>query len=684
MNDLKIKYYDEEIDIFNEVLMVSKTTFTATLSRIPSNRKILISHGYTSLTEVDAEPNINEFKVDRNTGEILFNSAMAGEKLIVDYHAIGKFCVSADNVSTNVDSNGNVIETLEGYLQKNKEIIDSVNTIGDGATVFNQLEAHIESAKNLMGNVIEGGNVNDKLVKTINNSKKADTNLNESINSANTKITEMNEWVDQYGDIVNLDNRVDGVEAHIPKINEQLETITNDIADINLLPQGTLPSKQSISSCSKKLALKESDDVYKIIQATNKGYIAHTFQKGLGDSSSASVGGNYELIRLIKSEQINEVFLWLEPSPTTGTLTTSIAPSEFNGVETMLITSNTTNSINNISGLSLYDLANGESATFEFTTRKNNLANIMYLSSTNRSENVEISINNTVVKNINSNKGYAGGYYNIESFNVPSHSNASTKFTVKLENKGSKKFSFVCFNFFKLKEFNGEEVNSFKAYKKNKEFIHAVGSSDYAIRDKDLGKWCGSYHGGEIAEQQKITWNLSDKHGDDTWNLETLIADIPVGRFTVVDDFRIIQKTNINNKATMTSIFDFNIDGTINMNFGLTGNTIKATDIYTALTCASTKFTFLTYPNIININQNANTNLEIQNGYVEQYSNEFNMKLGIRYNIFNNKYNTLGTYITHNKNYAKFYYGVVTGYNEGIIIPNLTFSKALDFYNILL
>lgn len=237
MNDLKIKYYDEEIDIFNEVLMVSKTTFTATLSRIPSNRKILISHGYTSLTEVDAEPNINEFKVDRNTGEILFNSAMAGEKLIVDYHAIGKFCVSADNVSTNVDSNGNVIETLEGYLQKNKEIIDSVNTIGDGATVFNQLEAHIESAKNLMGNVIEGGNVNDKLVKTINNSKKADTNLNESINSANTKITEMNEWVDQYGDIVNLDNRVDGVEAHIPKINEQLEAKANKSDTSNLQGQ---------------------------------------------------------------------------------------------------------------------------------------------------------------------------------------------------------------------------------------------------------------------------------------------------------------------------------------------------------------------------------------------------------------------------------------------------------------
>ena len=147
---------------------------------------------------------------------------------------------------------------------------------------------------------------------------------------------------------------------------------------------------------------------------------------------------------------------------------------------------------------------------------------------------------------------------------------------------------------------------------------------------------------------------------------------------------RIVQKTKINNKATMTSIFDFNVDGTINMNFGLTDNTIKANDIYTALTCTSPNFTFITYPNIMGINQNADTTLQIQNGYIEQYSKDYDMKLGIRYNIFNNEYNTKGHYITHNNTYAKFYYGPVTGYEDGIVIPNLTFSKALDFYNILM
>lgn len=224
MNDLRIKYYDEEIDIFNEVAKVNEKTLTVTLDKIPSNRKMIIKHGYTTLTEVEGEPNVNEYQVDRSTGTILFNLAMAGENVIIDYSAIGKFCMSADKVFTNVDNKGNVIETLEGYLQKNKEIIDSVNTIGDGATVFNQLEAHIESAKSLTGNIIEGGTLNDKLVSTMNSARKADNDLQQGVETAQNKINEMNQWVDKHSDIVNLDTRVDNVELSIPKINEQLET----------------------------------------------------------------------------------------------------------------------------------------------------------------------------------------------------------------------------------------------------------------------------------------------------------------------------------------------------------------------------------------------------------------------------------------------------------------------------
>ena len=558
-----------------------------------------------------------------------------------------------------------VQEILSSFCNKILEIIDQVNK---NEEVCDEVHTIIENIRNEVVPELV-----DDIIKELQDKGYFDNLVNVTlIQQLRTELTTL------------LNQTITGYTTRLDNFDKQLDNITNDITNINLMPQGALPSKQSISTCSKKLALKASDDVYKIIQATNKGYVAYTFKKGIGDSGSSSVGGNYDLLRLQLSEQVNECFLWFEPNILTGSVTTAVAPSILNSVEKVLVTDITTNSINNITGLSLYDLAPSSSITFEMITRKNNNANILYLSNINRSDNVEISINDVVVKTINSNKGYDGGFYNCEEFNVPSNANASDPFTVKIENKGTNKFSFVGLNFSTLKEFDGKEVNSFKAYKKDKVFINAVGSSDYAIRDKDLYKWCGSYHGGEIAEQQKITWNPTNKHGEDFWNKETHLANIPVGRFTVVDDLRIVQKTKINNKATMTSIFDFNVDGTINMNFGLTDNTIKATDIYTALTCTSPNFTFITYPNIMGINQNADTTLQIQNGYIEQYSKDYDMKLGIRYNIFNNEYNTKGHYITHNNTYAKFYYGPVTGYDDGVVIPNLTFSKALDFYNILL
>ena len=564
------------------------------------------------------------------------------------------------------DSGGYTVqEILSSFTKKILEIIDLVNK---NEELCDEARTLIENIRNeVVPDLVED------IIKELQDTDYFDNLVNVTlIENLRTELTTL------------LNQAITDCTTRLDNFGSQLDNITNDITDINLLPQGTLPAKQSISSCSKKLALKVSDDVYKIIQVTNKGYVAHTFKKGNGDTGSSSVGENYDLLRLQLSEQVNECFLWFEPNILTGSVSTSIAPSILNTVESFLVSDSITNSIGNITGLSLYDLAPSSSITFEMITRKNNIANIMYLSNTNRSDNVEISINDVVIKTINSNKGYNGGYYNCEEFNVPSHVNGSYSFTVKIENKGVNKFSFVGLNFSTLKDFDGKEVNSFKAYKKDKVFINAVGASDYAIRDKELNKWCGSYHGGEIAEQQKITWNLTNKHGDDYWNKETHLTNIPVGRFTVVDDMRIIQKTNINDKATMTSIFDFNVDGTINMNFGLTNNTIKATDIYTALTCTSPNFIFITYPNIIGINENDNTTLQIQNGYIEQYSRDYDMKLGIRYNIFNNEYNTKGHYITHNINYAKFYYGPVSGYDNGIVIPNLTFSKALDFYNILL
>jgi len=279
-------------------------------------------------------------------------------------------------------------------------------------------------------------------------------------------------------------------------------------------------------------------------------------------------------------------------------------------------------------------------------------------------------------------QGFDGIYQTVE-FDVPNMINTTSTYTVKITNaSATNTFSYVAFNLMTLEKYDNRLINSYKVFGNSKEWINAVGASDYAIEDLDLEKWCGSYHGGETSLYAKCDWCNFNYLNNSSLYKSTDISTITTGAWTVLPNFSIRQQTNINNKAIMTSKFDFNTDGTLNMIFGLDENHINAKNIYTALTCTNSSFQFLSYPNIKAINLTSNTNISLQNGYIIQYDSTNKIELGIRFTMFNNFYNTLGTYITNNTNYSKFYYGIVTNYSTGINIPSLTFAKALDF-NIL-
>ncbi|KQC91371.1 hypothetical protein AM596_15180 [Clostridium perfringens CP4] len=502
--------------------------------------------------------------------------------------------------------------------------------------------------------------------------------VNKLVDKNNESLSEAIKTTNAYGE--KLKQGTENIELqYANKLNEAEKSMQN----INMMAQLSLPAKQGISTNSNKLIIKNTNTNINVVQKSNNGYLLYEFWSGRGDGSSASVGGTYELLRLKSVEQILDCIVWKEPNVISGNLIKSIAASNFNPVDEYLVEKNTDDNFSNNIGLSLYDINVGESVEFREITNSNPISNLLYLSNTNRSENIVISINGVEVTQFSSNKGYVNGHYITKEFEVPSSQTSSIEYTIKIENKGTKKFSFCCFNFCRLKDFGGQSVDSYKIYRLKKYFINADGSSDYAISDKDLNKWCGSFHGGETRLNYKMSWN-NTKFGMNKYNTEVDIKDVSDGSFTLMNSFRINQITNINDKAKMTSIFDFDIDGTLNMNFGLSENSIKAKDIYTSLTCTHPDFKFISYPILKATTENGNTNLEIQNGYVEQYSNDFSRKLGIRYTMFNNFYNKLGTYIFSNNNYSKVYYGIVSGYSEGVVLPSVTFSKSLDFYNLIL
>lgn len=224
MNDnMKIKYFDEELEVYDERRVVNKNTYSITLNYVPSpTRPLTVENGKTMLTETNGTPNTNQYVLDRENGLLLFNQAMKGKVMTINYSAIGLWCISADKVYTNVDNKGKIVETLEDLMKENRQAIESIKTVGDASTVITQLQANIDSVTGLVGNIAEGSSVNEELTKSITSGKGTNTTLTNTISSANNKINEMNAWVNQHGDIVNLDNRVDTVETEIPKINEQL------------------------------------------------------------------------------------------------------------------------------------------------------------------------------------------------------------------------------------------------------------------------------------------------------------------------------------------------------------------------------------------------------------------------------------------------------------------------------
>lgn len=226
MNDnMKIKYFDEELEVYDERRIVNKNTYSITLNYVPSpTRPLTVENGKTTLTETNGTPNANQYVLDRENGLLLFNQAMKGKVMTINYSAIGLWCISADKVYTNVDNKGKIVETLEDLMRENRQTIESIKTVGDAFTVITQLQADIDSITGLVGNIAEGSSVNEELTQNIESGEGVNATLTNTISSANNKINEMNTWVNQHENIVNLDNRVDAVETEIPKINEQFLT----------------------------------------------------------------------------------------------------------------------------------------------------------------------------------------------------------------------------------------------------------------------------------------------------------------------------------------------------------------------------------------------------------------------------------------------------------------------------
>src|SRR5690606_2432482 len=193
-----------------------------------------------------------------------------------------------------------------------------------------------------------------------------------------------------------------------------------------------------------------------------------------------------------------------------------------------------------------------------------------------------------------------------------------------------------------------------------------------------------SYHGGEVSEYDRIYWDRGLLKNSEYAPSHISFSDIPIGEWRVQKNFEIYQQTSLaNGKAKMISKFDFNTDGTIEMDFGYYNGEVNLATFYTALTSTSVNFSYLMQP-IFHFFGSTPSNtiypFSLTEGRVSQVSALDALQLDIRFTRFNNQHDTRGPAITDNTAYRKFYYGPIYGKQSSPVkLNSLSFSKGLDF-----
>lgn len=485
--------------------------------------------------------------------------------------------------------------------------------------------------------------------------------------------------------------RITALEAD--KVNKT-ESVTKSV----------MPMKPGVATSKPKLVIVGStNDQIKVAQYNGSKYVFYTFQAATGDSSSASVGGNWALIRIRKAALASMVYVAKKTyASTVGNVTTLFAPSLRNTLEDNLVynmgnedTASFDSSTGDGYGLGMYGIDNTgstSSVTWSMNVGSTRKANVLVYGSSGSSASADILVNGEVVKSFDPTKlnFSAVNHYAVIEFEIPQSSSTATSVDVTLRNNDTagKKLYFSCCNFMWLKDYDGRDIDFYKVFATTSSWLDSGGASDYAIFDTDLQKWCGSYHGGETRETAKITWTSGASWRPvNQWHEgRYLLKDkstISVG-WIVLPSFKIMQVTNINSKGKMLSIYNFDIDGTVEMDFSFYDGTINVNNFFTALTATHVDFGYVKYPRYETLPAGTTPlYFSANDGHIQQYNQTANLTLGIRFTRFLSDYQA-----TSKKNgwiyndatyYKKFYYGYADEYSGSVLVSNLQFKKALDF-----
>lgn len=119
--------------------------------------------------KVDTIGNKYDFVVDYINGILLFHDSQVGKEVQISYtNSIGRLSISAERVFTNIDNQGNVVETLSTIIENGRQVLSDLDAFGGITKVTEEIKEYISLIRKLIDEgIIEVGNRVDVIENTL-------------------------------------------------------------------------------------------------------------------------------------------------------------------------------------------------------------------------------------------------------------------------------------------------------------------------------------------------------------------------------------------------------------------------------------------------------------------------------------------------------------------------------------
>lgn len=245
------------VKIDNEQKQISPIHYCVQLSQVPDEqyRMIVMDDTNNELIEVFNIDEIkeNNYYINYTSSVVYFHPSKASKVCIFNYYGLGIELVSASRIYDESSINGQfIVKTIQEIIDKGRECIEALSTIGDAVKLLQRIENYIIVATELDIALKEDVAIGQPLLINLNNAistgTQLDETLNDTINVANTTKTNLettttnanNKKVELEGVIstantskTNLENATATADAKKTELDTSIANAQDDINTIN-------------------------------------------------------------------------------------------------------------------------------------------------------------------------------------------------------------------------------------------------------------------------------------------------------------------------------------------------------------------------------------------------------------------------------------------------------------------